>query len=128
MVGKETTYLIGNTAEEKGTHPFGDIFAAEDDLREGSQKAISGILCFDLLPLQRSSHLGVIVYQAATALLSPSGHFGSHLAQLCSLRGKINLSRPRYSVVASPSPRRVCTFHRQCSEVDIACVWMWGGC
>lgn len=39
---------------------------------EGSQQTPSGVLCFDLLPLLRSSHLSVIVYQAATLLLSPA--------------------------------------------------------
>lgn len=39
-------------------------------LEGGPSEAISSILCFDLLPMWRSNHLTVIVYQAATVLFS----------------------------------------------------------
>lgn len=38
----------------------------------GLSEAISGILCFDLLPLWRSNNVTVIVYQAARVLFSPA--------------------------------------------------------
>lgn len=90
-------------------------------LEGGLSEAISAILCFDLLPLWRSNHLTVKVYQAATVLFRPAILVHIFLNHI--LRGEILTCLDQGTVYRLVHlPGRFVRNHRQCSEMDVACV------